>query len=133
MAHRLSRRSIAEYIARGLVEGRGRQTLVLQLAAHLVQTRRTKELPLIIRDIEYILAENGVVVGTITSAFDLSAETKEAITAFVSDKTGAKSVSLDVAIDERVLGGVKITIPGRESDQTIAHQLTVLKTRFKKA
>ena len=70
---------------------------------------------------------------SIVSAFDLSAETKKALEAFVKTKTKATQVSLSNMVDPSVLGGVKITIPGRELDQTVARQLTVLKTRFKKA
>jgi F0F1-type ATP synthase delta subunit len=42
-------------------------------------------------------------------------------------------VTLSNMVNSEVIGGVKITVPGRELDQTVARQLTVLKTRFKKA
>jgi len=132
MASRLSRRRLAMYITDGLVSGADRTTLVQQLAAYLIETRRTKELGLIVRDIEYHLAEQGHLVATITSAFDLTSETKQAIAAFVKDKTSASHVSLTTLVDPSVIGGIKISLPGRENNQTIAHQLTVLKTRFKK-
>ena len=133
MPGRLSRRSMAEYIAEGLVEGKNKKTLFKQLAAYLVDSRRTKELDLIIRDIEWKLAEKGYVQATITSAFDLTAQTTKALEAFVKAETKASKVSLEKKLDPSVLGGVKISVPGREIDQTVAHQLTVLKTRFKKA
>ena len=132
MAGRLSRRRIATYITDGLVGGTHKATLLEQLAAHLIETRRTNELGLIVRDIEYQLAEKGHLSATITSAYDLTAETKKAIESFVKDKTKATNVSLTTMIDPSVLGGVKISLPGREINQTVAHQLTVLKTRFKK-
>ena len=124
---------MAEYIAEGLVEGKNKKTLFKQLAAYLVDSRRTKELGLIIRDIEWKLAEKGYVQATITSAFDLTAQTTKALEAFVKAETKASKVSLEKKLDPSVLGGVKISVPGREIDQTVAHQLTVLKTRFKKA
>ena len=133
MPGRISRRSMAEYIADGLIAGKNKQDLFTQLAAFLVDTRRIKEVDLIVRDIEFMLSEKGVINGTITSAFDLSAETKNALEAFVKEKTNATSVSLVSNVDASVIGGVKINVPGRILDQTIAHQLTVLKTRFKKA
>lgn len=133
MSSRLSRRSMADYIASGLVEGRDKKQLFKQLAGYLVDTRRTKELSLIVRDIEHNLSEKGIVRGEIVSAFELTAETMKALEAFVKDKTKASQVSLSAQVNPDVLGGVKITIPGRELDQTAAHQLTVLKTRFKKA
>lgn len=129
---RLSRRSIAEYIANGLVEGTSKKTLFTQLAAFLIDTQRTKELDLIVKDIEYYLAEKGVVRTTIVSAHELTAETEKALEAFVKKETKATHVSLSSMVEPSVLGGVKISVPGREVDQTIARQLTVLKTRFKK-
>jgi len=133
MPGRLSRRAIAEYISAGLIDGTSKNTLLNQLAAYLVESRRTKELDLIVRDIEFNLSQKGVVQTTITSAFDLSAETKKALEAFVKSKTKATQVSLTSVVEPSVIGGVKISIPGRELDQTVAHKLTVLKTRFKKA
>ena len=133
MPGRLSRRAIAEYISAGLIDGTSKKTLLTQLAAYLVESRRTKELDLIVRDIEFNLSQKGVVQTTITSAFDLSAETKKALEAFVKSKTKATQVSLTSVVEPSVIGGVKISIPGRELDQTVAHKLTVLKTRFKKA
>jgi len=133
MPGRLSRRAIAEYISAGLIDGTSKKTLLNQLAAYLVESRRTKELDLIVRDIEFNLSQKGVVQTTITSAFDLSAETKKALEAFVKSKTKATQVSLTSVVEPSVIGGVKISIPGRELDQTVAHKLTVLKTRFKKA
>ena len=133
MPGRLSRRAMAEYIATGLIDGKSKKALLAQLAAYLVETRRTKELELIVRDIEFYLSEKGVVQATITSAFDLTAETKKALEAFVKSETKASTVTVTNIVEPTVLGGVKISIPGRELDQTVAHQLTVLKTRYKKA
>jgi len=133
VAKKLSRRTLATYVADRLIAGDAPAGVVMQLAAYLVESRRTKELGLIVRDVAYFLAEKGTVHATITSAFDLSAETQKAIEAFIKEETGGTTVSFDTLIDPTVLGGVKISLPGRELDQTVAHQLTVLKTRFKKA
>lgn len=133
MPGRLSRRLVAEYIASGLVEGKDKKKLFEQLAGYLVESRRTNELDLIVRDIEFHLAEKGIMQVSVISAFELTSETKKAIESFVKAKTRASHVSLENNIDPKVLGGVKITVPGRELDQTALHQLTVLKTRFKKA
>ncbi|MES2631020.1 MAG: F0F1 ATP synthase subunit delta [Patescibacteria group bacterium] len=131
---KVSRRAVALYVARELSDANDRhhKKVVLQLAAFLVDTRRTKELPLIIRDIEYYLAEAGSVSGVITTAFDLTAETKKAIEKYVKEQTGAKTVELDNIIDPTVLGGVKVSIPGHELDATVRRNLTILKTQFKK-
>jgi F0F1-type ATP synthase delta subunit len=133
MPGRLSRRAVASYIANGLVDGKSKKVLIQQLAGYLVESKRTKELELIVRDIECNLAEKGFVNAAIISAYELTAETKKALEVFVKSKTQAKQVSLSSMVDPAVLGGIKIATAGRELDQTVAHQLTVLKTRLRKA
>lgn len=133
MARKLSRRSLALHVATHLVNGKPQKDIAQQLAAYLIWTRRTKELSLIIRDIQFYLAEHGHIAGSVTSAHELSASTLKAIESFAKEKTGAMQVSLDRTIDESVIGGIKLEIPGYELDTTIARQLTTLKTRYKKA
>ncbi|MDB5163107.1 MAG: atpH [Candidatus Saccharibacteria bacterium] len=130
---KLSRRAIATYVAEQLTSQADSKKVILQLAAFLVDTRRTKELSLIVRDIQFYLSETGSVSGTITTATTLTAETKKAIERYIKEQTGAKTVALDSLIDPSVIGGVKVSIPGRELDATVSRSLTVLKTRFKKA
>jgi len=130
---KLSRRAIAIYIAEQLTGKADSQKVIFQLAAYLVDTRRTKELSLIIRDIQFYLSEAGAVSGVITTANALTAETKKAIEKYIKEQTGAKTVALDSLIDPSVIGGVKVSIPGRELDATVSRSLTVLKTRYKKA
>lgn len=130
---KLSRRSIAMYVANELDTPSSRKKVILQLAAYLVDTRRVNELPLVIRDIEYYLSEMGLVSGVVTSAFDLTVETKKAIEKYVKQHTGAKEVSLTNFVDPAVLGGVKVSIPGHELDATVRRSLTILKTRYRKA
>ena len=133
MARKLSRRSLALHVATHLVNGKPQKEIALQLAAYLVSNRRTKELSSIIRDIQYYLADHGHVAGTVFSAQELSASTLKQIEAFTKSKTGAKHVSFDTSVDESLIGGVKIQIPGYELDTTVSRQLTILKTRYKKA
>lgn len=133
MARKISRRSLALHVATHLVNGKPQKEIALQLGAYLVLTRRTKELDSIIRDIQFYLADHGHIAGTVTSAHELSISTVKAIESFTKDATGAKHVSFDRAIDESLIGGIKVQIPGYELDSTVARQLTILKTRYKKA
>jgi len=133
MARKLSRRDLAMYAARQLVDGAPQKKIAMQLAAYLIESRRTNELSVVIRDIASALADLGHVSGTLLSAHELSASTIKAIEAYTKEKTGAPHISLDTIIDESVIGGMKLELPGRELDTTIARQLTILKTRYKKA
>lgn len=130
---KLSRRAVTEYIAEQLLAGAPQQKLIEQLAAYLIESRRTKELNLMVRDIQYYLADKGHVSGTVTTAFELSQATKDALNAFAKAETNAKQVNLDTIVDPTVLGGMKISIPGKELDTTVSRKITLLKTRYTKA
>lgn len=133
MPRKLSRRAISQHIATRLIAGDARETLLNQLAAYLIQTRRTHEAPLISRDIQYYLAENGQVAGSVVSAFELSVTTLRELETFTKQATNASHVQLESIIDPSVIGGIKLSLPGQELDATVSRKLTLLKTRYKKA
>ena len=133
MARKLSRRALALHVATHLVNGKPQKDIAQQLAAYLIWTRRTSELSMIVRDIQFYLAEHGHVSGTVTSAHDLSATALKEIQAYTKQQTGAAHVTLDTAIDESLIGGIKLEVPGHELDTSVARSLTILKTRYKKA
>ena len=126
MASRLSRRAIANYYAEQLLAGNN--TVTKQLAAFLVDTKRTRELELIVRDVEDALATRGVTIGAISSARELSDAARKAITAFIAETTDASTVHLRSSVDPSLLGGVKIDLPGQELDTTLRRKLTLLKS-----
>lgn len=128
MATRLSRRKITEYVAAQLATGVSVQETATSLAAFLIDTRRIGEVALIVRDIEYQLAERGIVLASVVSAYELSGATKAAITSMIETATHAKTIELEQRIDPSVLGGVRIDIPGRQLDGTISRRLSQLTT-----
>lgn len=125
MAVRVSRRKIASYYADELLAGK--TDIATRLAALLLDTGRVRELDLIVRDIEDALEARGVVVADITSAHTLSQATQKDITAFLKKQSDAKEVHLRVNVDQALLGGVRINVPGRELDTTLRRKLTLLK------
>lgn len=125
MAVRVSRRKIASYYADELLAGK--TDIATRLAALLLDTGRVRELDLIVRDIEDALEARGVVVADIASAHTLSQATQKDITAFLKKQSGAKEVHLRVNVDQALLGGVRINVPGRELDTTLRRKLTLLK------
>lgn len=124
MPGRISRRKLAEYVAGRVIKGDAKKALD-ELAAFLVETRRTDELELLVRDIEQELADHGVVVADITTAHPLSDSLKEGIKELV----GGKTLQVRETIDESVLGGVRVDIPGKRFDGTIRRKLTALKAK----
>jgi F-type H+-transporting ATPase subunit delta len=125
MALRLSRRKLAAYVADKLQDGVSASEVLREVAAYLIDTRRTRELELLVRDIEDALAVRGVVVADVTTAHALGEELKSEISALV----GAKKLQIRETIDESVLGGVRIDIPGKRFDGTIRHKLTALRAK----
>lgn len=125
MAGRVSRRLIADYVAKKLIAGDN--NIITGLAALLVEERRTSELDLIVRDIEFALAESGVVIADVTSARPLSDELRTAIASFIKKESGATDVTLREQIEADVIGGVKVEIPGAEYDATIENRLEKLR------
>jgi len=126
MAARLSRRKIAIFVTNKLLAGNHQALEVMrELAAYLVTERRTRELDLIVRDIEEMLAESGVVVADVASARPLS----EAMKTEVAAMLGASSVQLRESVDEALLGGIRIDTPGKRFDGTIRHKLTALRAK----
>jgi F-type H+-transporting ATPase subunit delta len=132
MAVRLSRRKIAGYIASGLASGKDSKRLIQELAGFLIDSRRTKELELVVRDIEYELASQGIVLARITSAHDLTSATEAAIKALIKNQTNANTIELSQFIDPSVIGGVRIDLPSSRMDGTIARKLTTLRMNVKK-
>lgn len=124
MASRLSRRKLAAFCAEELVKG---HDITKQLAAYLVESRRTREYELIARDIESALAERGILVADIATATGLSATSRRAIEAFLASRTSAQKIVLREEVDATLLGGVKVAIPGNELDATLRHKLNQLK------
>lgn len=120
---RLSRRKIAAYFADELLAGRN---VAKPLAAYLVESKRTREVTLIVRDIEGALAQRGVLLADVASARELSSDTEHTITTYLQKKTSAKDVHLRQEIDESLLGGVRIETPDQRLDTTLRHRLDQL-------
>lgn len=122
MAASVSRRKLAEYCTGQIIAG-DIATAIQQLAAYLIETGREREADLIVRDIEGILAERGVVLATVTTAHPLSAALRSALAELLQGKT----VHMHEIVDESVLGGVRIELPGKLYDATVKRKLESLK------
>ncbi len=127
MPGRISRRKLAEYVADGLEAKRPR--VIQELAAYLLQTNRTREAQLVVRDIEDELKHRGVMIADVTSAHPLTEAVAQEITAFIRQTSPAQdpTVHLRQSVDESVLGGVRIALPGELFDGTIQHKLNALR------
>lgn len=122
--NRIPRRKIATYFADELLAGRN---VTKQLAAYLVESKRVRELNLIVRDIEVALADRGVLLADVASSRDLTANTIDAVKTYLQKETGAKTVHLRTSVDPDLLGGVMVETPSERLDATIRHRLNQLR------
>ncbi len=126
MAVRVSRRKLATYYAEQLLKGTAPGTLATQLAAYLIDTRRTREYELVVRDIEAELAARGTVVADVTSARPLTDSSKKNVMDLITKLHSATSVQLRQHVDPSVLAGVRIELPNEQLDHTVKSKLNRL-------
>ncbi len=122
---KLSRRKLAEYAADQLMENK--TSVLEQLAAYLIESGRTKEAELIVRDIQTALLSRGKAVAAVMVARPLSTEAKSDIEQFIkAHYANVQDVELHEEIDESVLGGVRIALPNAVLDATVKTKLESL-------
>ena len=122
---KVSRRQLAVYAADALLAGKNE--VVEQLAAYLVETGRTNEVELLVRDIEKALSLRGAVVAHLASAYSLGEDQKTNIEALLSKRYGAKSIAMSTAEDDSLLGGVVLQVAGEELDSSLRRNINRLK------
>jgi F0F1-type ATP synthase delta subunit len=127
MAKIISRRKLASQAARRIADGEAKDDILREIAAYLIDSGRKHEASLIARDIETALIQNGIVIGTVVSARALSSDAKQSIDSFVKDHyDNVKAVVLRERVDTSVIGGVRIELPDRQLDVTVAYKLDKL-------
>lgn len=122
MSERISRRKLADYAATRIERGDALEVVVQEVAAYLVETRRTREADLVARSIEDDLAARGIVVAHVTSARPLDSHTKGTIQRLLH----ASTVHLTEEVDVSLIGGMRIEAPGKRLDATLTRTLTAL-------
>ncbi len=125
----ISRRKIAIYIATELAAGKAAGPLLKQAASYLIDHKQTRNVELLVRDIESVLAkEHGVVLARVISARELSNGIIKNIEQFVAQAENAKQVEVSVSVDPSLLGGVIVRTPSAELDTTVRKQLNALRS-----
>ena len=123
----LSRRKLAGNAAARLSGGESKKTVLRELAAYLIDTNRKKEAALIVRDIEAMLVDAGTAVGTVTSARPLNDSALKTIESFVKQQNAnIKNVVLRQHVDETLIGGVRLELPGHQLDASVKAKLEQL-------
>lgn len=123
----ISRRKLAEHAANRLLKGDAPSDVLNEIAAFLIDTKRTNESDLVVRAVEDALLTRGVALVTVTSARELSDGARSDIEQLVrSEYDGISSVLLREIIDSSVLAGVKISLSDAQLDTTAKAKLEKL-------
>ena len=121
----LSRRQLAAYATDQLLANKQVAAIAKELAAVLVNSRRSNQAELLASDIAWELERRGAAANaTVTSAHGLSEQLREQISAFVKKSAKVQRVIISQAIDESVIGGVRIDTAAHSWDKTLSRKLT---------
>ncbi|MDB5178040.1 MAG: synthase delta subunit [Candidatus Saccharibacteria bacterium] len=124
---KLSRRKLSQHVAQRLAAGDNVSEVMRELGAYLIDSRRQRELELIVRDIETALLARGIAIADTTSARALSETATQEITAMIkANYSDVSQVMLREHIDPSVIGGVRIELPDRQLDATVRTKLEKL-------
>jgi F0F1-type ATP synthase delta subunit len=123
----LSRRKVAQYAASQLADGVKNRQVAKYLAAYLYEQKSTRQIDLLIADIEKFLdSDHGHSTVHITSTFELTSDLKKQIVRQLG--VGSKNPEVTESIDIDQLGGVIVRSSGREYDGSLRTGIKQLKT-----
>lgn len=124
---KLSRRKLAINAAARIASGETNKSVLRDIAAYLIDSRRTSEATLVVRDIEAMLMDTGTAIGTVTSARPLSKTSLTNVEAYVkTHDPRIKRVVLQEQIDEGLIGGIKLELPGSQLDASVKAKLDMI-------
>jgi F-type H+-transporting ATPase subunit delta len=98
----------------------------------LAEKGRVDVLPFIAADYQKMLDQaQGVVAGSLVTAFELSDARRKELTEKLEKQTG-KKLDLDFAADSEILGGVVLKVGDKVLDASLRAQLDILKEQIKR-
>lgn len=121
MAERISRRKLAGFVVDRIDDG-SLSHAIEELAAYLIDTKRTREAGLVARSIEDELAARGTFIVHASSARPINEEVKDAIQRLLN----ASKVHLTEEVDPSLIGGIRIEAPGKRLDATVKRKILAL-------
>ena len=119
---KLTRTQLADY----LVEHPDKRA-AQQVASYLISSGRSKEIDLVIRQVESRLSKGGRMVARVSSAHKLDADQQRSIIKLVKQlREDIESVEVINKVDPSLLGGVVIRTPEMEVDVSLRGRLNRL-------
>lgn len=99
-----------------------------RLAAYIIENKLSKQIEIILADIEAELTRRKVVIADVATARPLVDASREAILEYIRGLTNTQNPELRETIDESLLGGAIIKVAGTELDSSLKTKLQRLKT-----
>lgn len=125
----MPRHTVANVLAeKSFDSGVNMQSLARSVAAYLLETGRTGELSSLLRDVQQIRAENGIIEVTAISASGLSEASRRDIEAKIKQlMPKAQTVIISEQRDPKIVAGVRLELPHQQLDLSVRGTLN----RFK--
>lgn len=117
----ISRMQIAEYVAARLVSGR--RESIKSAAAWLVAHGKARQARYLAQDVAYLLSRDGYILAAVTTARPLSEAARGQVSKYVTQQLKARELEMQQHVDNQVVGGIKIGVPGQEYDATVKTKL----------
>jgi F-type H+-transporting ATPase subunit delta len=100
------------------------------LAKLLIESDRVRDVEDIVKEFERLADEaSGRLRATVTTAVELAPKDRDRVADELSKRLG-KEISLDVVVDPRILGGMKLQYGDRLVDASVATKLQQLRRRL---
>lgn len=99
----------------------------------MASKRRLFTLPQLVTTLrERIAREKGIVTAEVTTASELSEEQRNRLVETLRAAAG-RDIKLDIAVDERLIGGMRVKVGSRMVDTSIRSKLAALQNTMKEA
>ena len=121
----LSRRQIAGYVAKQIAIGRN--DVIQELAAFLLEEGRVKEIDALVMDIETALLEYEIAIAEVSSARGLGESARPEIAENLKTALQAREVYIREHIDPSLLGGFMVRTADHELNSTLIGKLDRLR------
>jgi F0F1-type ATP synthase delta subunit len=118
------RLKIASYVAAKSLEMKDPKDISNELAAYLLVEGRVAELDSILRDVEDIWAEQGLIQVVASSAHEIGVDQNEIIEKTVREYfPAAKQIKISQVVDPSIIGGIRLNMANRQIDLSLEAKL----------
>lgn len=125
---KVARHTLAEAIAKRTMHVQDKNLLAREIAAYLLEERRTAELESILRDIMQYRTDHGILEAKVVVAYEATQEVLSDVKKLLHDAyPKATTIHVSPRTDRDIIGGVRIDMANEQLDLTVAAKLATLK------